>query len=36
MFRPRQKEKTKQFCFETSWVKHPEYLPKFKEIWENI
>jgi hypothetical protein len=34
MFRPRQKEKTKQFCFETSWIKHPEYHKKVQEIWE--
>jgi hypothetical protein len=25
--------KTKKFCFETSWVKHPDFIPKVKEIW---
>jgi hypothetical protein len=25
--------KTKQFFFETSWVKHPDFIPKVKEIW---
>jgi hypothetical protein len=27
-------KKSKQFCFETTWVKHHNYLPKIKEIWE--
>jgi hypothetical protein len=26
--------KTKRFCFETSWIKHDDFLPKMKEIWE--
>jgi hypothetical protein len=25
---------TKHFCFETSWIKHEDFLPKVKEIWE--
>jgi hypothetical protein len=25
--------KTKQFCFETAWVKHPEFSEKIAEIW---
>jgi hypothetical protein len=27
-------KKTKRFCFETSWIKHADFLPKMKEIWE--
>jgi hypothetical protein len=27
-------KKTKGFCFETSWIKHADFLPKMKEIWE--
>jgi hypothetical protein len=26
-------KKAKHFCFETSWTKHEELLPKIKEIW---
>jgi hypothetical protein len=26
--------KTKGFCFETSWIKHANFLLKMKEIWE--
>jgi hypothetical protein len=28
-----EKKKQRQFCFETSWIKHPEYIKKNKEIW---
>jgi hypothetical protein len=27
-------KKSKQFCFETAWLKHVDFLPKIKEIWE--
>lgn len=27
-------KKTKAFCFETSWIKHHDFSPKIKEIWE--
>jgi hypothetical protein len=27
------KKKQKQFCFETSWIKHPEYIKKVTEVW---
>jgi hypothetical protein len=27
------KEKTRQFCFETAWFKHPKYYSKITEIW---
>lgn len=23
----------KDFCFETSWIKHHDFLPKISEIW---
>lgn len=26
--------KSKTFCFETSWLKHHDFIPKVKEIWE--
>jgi hypothetical protein len=26
-------KKTKHFYFETSWMKHENFLPKIKEIW---
>jgi hypothetical protein len=26
-------KKAKQFCFETSWLKYPEYTEKISEIW---
>jgi hypothetical protein len=26
-------EEKKQFCFETAWIKHLDYLPKISEIW---
>jgi hypothetical protein len=25
--------KSKAFCFETSWIKHPDFLLKVKETW---
>jgi endonuclease/exonuclease/phosphatase family metal-dependent hydrolase len=28
-----QVQKVKTFCFETSWIKHPDFLPKMEEIW---
>jgi hypothetical protein len=28
-----EERKTKQFCFETAWVKHPEYSDKIAKIW---
>jgi hypothetical protein len=28
-----EEKKTRQFCFETSWIKHPEYADKVSEIW---
>ena len=27
-------KKSKAFCFETSWLKHQEFLPKISEIWD--
>ncbi|KAG2615883.1 hypothetical protein PVAP13_3NG045571 [Panicum virgatum] len=27
-------KKTSAFCFETSWINHPDFHPKVKEIWE--
>lgn len=29
-----QAHKSKTFCFETSWIKHQDFLPKVKEIWD--
>jgi hypothetical protein len=29
----RQRNK-KQFCFETAWLRHPDFLVKVKETWE--
>jgi glutathione synthase/RimK-type ligase-like ATP-grasp enzyme len=26
--------KSKQFCFETTWFKHPDFVSKITEIWE--
>ena len=26
--------KTKTFCFEKAWLKHHDFVPKVKEIWE--
>ena len=26
--------KTKPFCFENDWLKHQDFVPKIKEIWE--
>uniref|UniRef100_A0A0A9DJR2 Uncharacterized protein n=1 Tax=Arundo donax TaxID=35708 RepID=A0A0A9DJR2_ARUDO len=28
------KRSSKPFCFELSWLQHPDFLPKVKEIWE--
>ena len=28
-------KKSKAFCFETSWLKQPDFLPKITEIWED-
>jgi endonuclease/exonuclease/phosphatase family metal-dependent hydrolase len=28
-----EKKKQRQFCFETSWIKHPEFIKKVKEVW---
>jgi hypothetical protein len=28
-----QVQKVKTFCFETFWIKHPDFLPKMEEIW---
>ncbi|CAN6218645.1 unnamed protein product [Urochloa humidicola] len=28
-----QKARNMQFCFETSWIKHHEFVPKIAEIW---
>ena len=28
-------KKSKAFCFETSWLKLPDFLPKITEIWED-
>jgi hypothetical protein len=25
---------SKQFFFETAWLKHADFIPKIKEIWE--
>lgn len=29
-----QPQKFKTFCFETAWLKHHDFMPKIKEIWE--
>jgi hypothetical protein len=26
-------KRSRKFCFETSWLKHEDFLPKIKEIW---
>jgi hypothetical protein len=26
-------KKANHFCFETSWLKHPEFVEKISEIW---
>jgi hypothetical protein len=26
-------QKSKQFCFNTAWVRHAEFIPKIKTIW---
>jgi hypothetical protein len=28
-----ERKKSNHFCFETSWIKHPDYHPKLVEIW---
>ena len=28
------KKETKPFCIETSWIRHHEFLPKVRAIWE--
>jgi hypothetical protein len=26
-------QKSKQFCFETAWIRHADFIPKIKAIW---
>jgi uncharacterized protein (DUF2249 family) len=29
-----ERQRKKQFCFETAWLRHPDFLVKVKETWE--
>ena len=34
MYRTQVVGEKKGFTFETSWIKHPDFVPKIKQIWE--
>jgi hypothetical protein len=29
-------KKSRKFCSETAWIRHDDFLPKVREIWEKI